>query len=129
MQSMQMRSDSISRDFFSPRVVIANSEEIGLSDEQRAAVQAEAGQAGESFAALRFDLDGALRRMIGLANQHPVAEDTAVAQLEEILGIEREIKVLQLRMGLRVKNLLTLEQHDQLRQIQRRARTRGQLRQ
>lgn len=128
MQSMPMRSDSISRDFFAPRVVLANSEEIGLSDEQRSAIQAEAGQAAESFAGLRFDLETALRRLIGLTVQHPVEEDSAVAQLETVLEIERQIKVLQLRMALRVKNLLTLEQQEQLRQIRRDERVRGQRR-
>lgn len=125
MPSMQMRSDSISRDFFAPRVVLANGEQIGLSDEQRTAIQGESGHAAESFGGLRFDLDSALRRLIGLANQHPVEEDTAVAQLEKVLEIERQIKVLQLRMALRVKNLLTLDQQEQLRQIRRHSRLRG----
>jgi hypothetical protein len=125
-QSMQMRSDSISRDFFAPRVVLANGEEIALSEEQRAAIQHEAGQAADSFAGLRFDLDSALRRLIGLANQHPVEEDPTVAQLEQVLDIERQIKVLQLRMALRVKNLLTLEQQEQLLQIRRNSRLRGE---
>ena len=123
---MQMRSDSISRDFFAPRFVLANGEKIGLTEDQRAAIQSEAEQAAEGFVGLRFDLDTALRQLIGIANRHPVDEDTAVAQLEQILDLERQIKVLQLRMVLRAKNLLTSEQQDALRQIRREARLRGE---
>ncbi len=121
----QMRSDSIARDFFAPRFVLSNSEQIGLAEEQRAAIETEATRAAEAFVGLRFDLDTALRQLIGLANQHPVEEEATVAKLGEILDLEREIKVLQLSMVIRTKNVLTLAQHDQLRQIRRNERVRG----
>jgi len=122
---MQTRSDSIAHDYFAPRFVLANAEEIGLTRPQRTAIEVEATGAAEAFTGLRFDLDTALRRLIGLSNQVPVDEDTAVSQLQRVLDLEGQIKFLQLRMVVRIKNVLTPEQHDQLLQIRRRSRVRA----
>jgi Spy/CpxP family protein refolding chaperone len=123
-QAPGLRSDSLARDYFTARFVLTNAETVGVTDEQRTYIETEASNAASAFVGLRFDLDTALRRTIGLSNVHPIDEEAIVRQLEAVLDLERQIKVLQVRMAVRIKNALTPAQHDQLMRIRRAARLR-----
>ncbi|NKB90407.1 MAG: hypothetical protein GKS06_19550 [Acidobacteria bacterium] len=128
-QGGQLRSDMLARDYFTARFVIANADAIGLSDEVRLFVELTARTAASDFVGLQFDLDTELRRLIGLSNVNPVDEEAVVEQLEVVLGLEREIKILQVRMAVRIRNALSVDQQEQLLTIRREARLRNQAQQ
>jgi Spy/CpxP family protein refolding chaperone len=108
-------SQALGRFFYSPMQVLGQADEIGLTSEQEAAVRDLMGEHQERFRQLRFDLGNEMTRLGALAVDHPVDEATIMQQLETVLGLEAEIKRLQLSMLVRVKNLLTPDQQAQLR--------------
>ena len=59
--------------------------------------------------------------MIALTRQPHVDEQQAVAQLEKVLAVEREIKRGQVAFMIRLKNKLTPEQQAKLEDIRSRA--------
>ncbi len=115
--------------FFHPRIVMAGADRIGLSRDQRQHLRElwEASQV--EFRRQRFELGNAMTSIGALAVQHPVDEEQILAQLDQVLDLERDIKRAQLLMLVRVKNLLTPDQHvvlDQMRRNQQQQRRRQQ---
>lgn len=108
-------SQALGRYFYSPMQVLRQAEEIGLTSEQESAVQELVDLHQASFRQLRFDLQNHMTRLAALAVDHPVEETAIMEQLETVLGLEAEIKRLQLVMLVQVKNLLTPDQQAQLR--------------
>jgi Spy/CpxP family protein refolding chaperone len=108
-------SQTLGRFFYSPRQVIEQADEIGLTAEQEQAITELTESHQADFRELRFQLGNEMTRMGALAVEHPVGESAMLEQLETVLGLEAEIKRLQLRMLVQVKNLLTPEQQAQLR--------------
>ena len=108
-------TQALGRFFYSPMQVMRQAAEIGLTTEQEAAVQELMDSHQASFRQLRFQLGNEMTRMGALAVEHPVEETAMLEQLETVLGLEAEVKRLQLRMLVQVKNLLTPEQQAQLR--------------
>ena len=118
-------SGAMTRYFFQPRFVLANAEHIGLTSEQRTEVEAAGAESQAAYRTQRFELSNALTAMAGLAVQHPVSEAAVLEQLDTILELEREIKQTQIRLLVRVKNVLTPEQQAQLDEIRRSSQPRG----
>ena len=115
----------INQFFFHPRIVMAGADRIGLSRDQRQRLRElwEASQV--QFRRQRFELGNAMTSIGALAVQHPVDEERILAQLDHVLDLEREIKRAQLLMLVRVKNLLTPDQHvilDEMRRNQQQRR-------
>ena len=120
------QSDNVARLFFHPRLVMANAQRIGLTEDQRRAIQAEVDNAQEEFRSQRFELQNAMTVLAAEAVQHPVDEAGILARLAAVLEIEDRIKQTQLTMLVRIKNLLTPEQHVALDEARRRARQNAQ---
>jgi Spy/CpxP family protein refolding chaperone len=60
--------------------------------------------------------------MAALVKQESINEQQVLAQLDKVLGIEREIKRLQLSLVIQIKNKLTPEQRARLMEIKSRSR-------
>lgn len=108
-------SQALGRFFYSPMQVMSQAAEIGLTPEQQQAVEELTSAHQTKFRELRFELGNEMTRMAALAVEHPVQEAPMLEQLEAVLALEAEVKRLQLRMLVQVKNLLTPEQQAQLR--------------
>jgi Spy/CpxP family protein refolding chaperone len=105
----------LGRFFFSPNQVLRSADAIELSEDQADAVRELMEVHQQEFAKLRFELGNEMTRMAALAVEHPVDQDGIMGQLENVLGLEAEIKRLQMTMLIGVKNLLSPEQQAQLR--------------
>lgn len=120
------QAEAVNRYLFQPRLVMASANEIGLTEEQRAAIEAAMGESRESYRRARFELSNALTVIAALAVQHPIDEAEILEQLDAILEMERQIKRDQLLMLVRIKNALTPDQHLQLQELKTRQMQRQQ---
>jgi hypothetical protein len=72
--------------------VIQHQEAIGLSGEQKTYLKTEIRQAQGKFTEWQRKLQDEMEKLVSLVKQRRVKEQEALAQLEKVLAIEREIK-------------------------------------
>ena len=113
----QQLDDRLRGSLFPPELVMQNQQTLGLTDDQKAYFKAEISQVQTRFTELQWKLESEMEKMILLANQQRVDEQQILAQMEKVLGLEREIKRAQMTLIIRVKNKLTAEQQARLREI------------
>ena len=116
--SAQQPDDQLRGMLFPPELVMQNQQALGLSDDQKAYFKAEIRQVQTRFEDLQWKVEGEMEKMVSLAKQPRVDEAQTLAQLEKVLGLEREIKRAQITLFIRIKNKLTVEQQARLRALE-----------
>ncbi len=111
----EFEGDPIEANTFPPELVMRYQQAIGLSEEQRDGIKKEVQTAQNSFTDLEWDLKNEMESFISLIEHDRVDEKKALGQLEKILALETRIKRTHLTLAIRIKNVLTKEQQDQLR--------------
>jgi Spy/CpxP family protein refolding chaperone len=111
--------DPIAQNLFPPELVMQHRHEVGLTDEQKAAIKDEAIKASTRFSELQWQMQDEMETMANQMKGASVDEQRVLAQLDKILNIEREVKRTQLALSIRIKNKLTPEQQERLRELQR----------
>ncbi len=117
LRAQQPDHDPIALNLFPPELVMQHQEAIGLTDDQRAYLKSEIRDAQLKFTEWQFKLQDETERMAALVKQPHIEEKDALAQLEKVLTVEREIKRLQVSLLVRIKNKLTPEQQAKLADI------------
>lgn len=102
---------------YPPELVMQHQQAIGLSEDQRNAIKTEVRAAQAKFTEWQWKLQDEMEKMAAIVKQPRVDEQQALAQLEKILSVEREIKRMQVALLLRIKNRLTPEQQAQLNEL------------
>jgi Spy/CpxP family protein refolding chaperone len=115
--AQQPEQDPIGQSFFAPELVIQHQEAIGLSGEQKTYLKTEIRQAQVKFTEWQWKLQNEMEKLVSLVKQPRVKEQEALAQLEKVLAIEREIKRAQVTLLVHIKNRLTPEQQARLVEI------------
>ena len=113
--------DPFGRSFFAPELVMQHQEAIGLSDEQKIFFKTEIRQTQLRFTEWQWKLQDEMEKMVAIVKQPRVEEQQALAQLEKVLTIEREIKRAQVTLLVRIKNKLTPEQQAKLEELRKAA--------
>lgn len=114
--------DPIGENLFPPELVMQYQQAIGLSEEQRDLIKAEIQKAQARFTDLQWQLQSEVETMASLLRAPRADEQQTLAQLDKILGLEREIKRAQFTLVLRIKNSLSPEQQARLRELKNRQR-------
>ncbi|MEW5978367.1 MAG: periplasmic heavy metal sensor [Acidobacteriota bacterium] len=109
--------DVLSENLFAPDLVMSHQSAIGLDENQKAYLRAEILKTQTRFTEFQWKLQELMEGLVELLKQHPADEAKVIAQLDKVLGTEREIKTTQITLMVRIKNKLTLEQQSRLRQI------------
>jgi Spy/CpxP family protein refolding chaperone len=110
---------ALADEFFAPELVRKYYEEIGLTEEQRSSLQAAlAGVKGE-YEALQAQQAAATDKVVALARQETIDEAKALAELDALMKIECDIKRMQAKMMILIRNTLTPVQRAQLRELRR----------
>lgn len=109
--------DPFGQSFFPPELVMQHQEEIALTAEQKTNLKTELRQAQLKFTEWQWKLQDEMEKMVALVKQPHVDEQEAIAQLEKILSIEREVKRAQVTLLVRIKNTLTPDQQAKLEEI------------
>jgi Spy/CpxP family protein refolding chaperone len=117
-QGPPLPPDPIAGNLFPPELVMQHRRELGLTDEQKAAIRDESIKASTRFNELQWQMQDEIETMATLMKATPVDEQRALAQLDRVLNIEREVKRTQLGLSIRIKNKLTSEQQMKLHELQ-----------
>ena len=112
--------DPLVQNLFPPDLVMQHRQALGLSDEQKNAIKDEVLKASTRFTELQWQMQDEMETMASLTKGATVDEQRVLAELDKILGIEREVKRTQLSLTIRIKNKLTPEQQARLQEMQHR---------
>jgi len=102
---------------FPPDFILGHARQLGLTDEQKSYMRGEVQKTMNSFTELQWKLQDATEQLHETLKTTSVNEEQALAQLNKVLDVEREIKRLHIGLGVRLKNRLTPEQQLQLQQM------------
>ncbi len=116
--------DPVGENLFPPELVMSHQEAIGLAPEQKTYIRDELRRAQLKFTDLQWQLQDAMEALGSLLKHNPVDEAGVLAQLEKVLGAEREIKRTQLSLMIRIKNKLNPQQQARLRELRTASPTR-----
>jgi Spy/CpxP family protein refolding chaperone len=109
--------DPLAHNLFPPEMVMQHREEIGLTDQQHAAIRQELRKASTRFNELQWQMQDEMEVMEKMTRASTLDEQKVLAQLDKILNIEREVKRTQLTVSVRIKNKLTQEQQTKLQEL------------
>jgi Spy/CpxP family protein refolding chaperone len=109
--------DPIGEQVFPPELILQHQRAISLTDAQRTTLVAEIKRVQGSAIDKQVDLQRGVERLIDALKPDRVDEALALAQLDTVLAAEREVKRQHIALAARLKNLLTPEQQQQLRQL------------
>jgi len=111
-------ADPIGAALIPPDVVMNHQQALGLTDAQKQAIQADAQAAQARFTHVQWQLSAATEKLADLLKQPHVDQSKALAQLDAVLDLERQMKHAQLTLMIQVKNELTPEQQATARQFE-----------
>lgn len=108
------QDDPFAGALFPPEVVLRHSSDLGLDPGQFTAIKEEVRKAQSYFLDHQLDLQAEMGNLRKLVEARKVDESAALAQLDRVLALEREIKRTQVGLLVRIKNLLRPEQIEGL---------------
>ena len=114
----QAQDDPIARHLYPPELVMQHQNRIDLSDDQKSSIRREVLEAQTTFTELQWEFQDAAEELAGLLAAERPDETRVLEQVDRVLDKERVIKHTQIRLMVRIKNLLTPQQHallDELR--------------
>jgi hypothetical protein len=106
--------DPMKRTLVEPVMALYYADEIGLTEEQRNAIQNQLKEAKTRFGVLERQLAGENHVLFKLIESAGTTEQMVVEQMDRVLAVEREIKVANLLSSWRVRQLLSVEQRERL---------------
>lgn len=112
-------SDTLSDVLITSEMIMTHARELKLTPVQIAFIRKEVENSNVKFNELSWQLDEAVEVLRQRISVHAVDEERSLAQLDRVLDIERKIKRLQIRMSIRIRNQLTLDQLGKLQSIRR----------
>ena len=115
--SPPLPDDPLSRYLFPPELVMQQQQAIGLKPEQRTAIT----RAIKDFQGKVLDLQWQMQEETGrfgeLLDKPLVDQAAALAQIDKVLAVEREVKRAHIGLLIQIKNQLTAEQQARLAQL------------
>ena len=99
---------------FPPEMVMRHAQDIGLSDEQREQITAVIQQVQSDIVPLEWEVRERTEALTNLLEKPRVDEAAALAQVDRVTEIENQMKKTHLTLLVRVKNLLSEDQQQQL---------------
>ena len=109
--------DPLAHLMFPPDMIMGHARQLNLTDEQKAFMRAEIQKTTTTFQELQWRLQDQMELLQETMKSSSVNEAQALAQLDKVLDVEREIKRLHIGLAVRLKNRLTPEQQEQLHKM------------
>ena len=120
LHAQQSGDDPLARLLFPPELVMQHQADIGLRPEQRTAITRAIGELQGKVLDVQWRMQDATGQLAGLLDRPSIDQTAALAQVDEVLNLEREVKRAQLALLIRIKNSLTPEQQGKLDQYRKR---------
>jgi Spy/CpxP family protein refolding chaperone len=109
--------DPLAHLMFPPDMILGHARQLNLTQEQKTFMRSEVQKTTAIFQDLQWKLQDQMELLQETMKSTSVNEQQALAQLDKVLDIEREIKRLHIGLAVRLKNRLTPEQQDQLHKM------------
>jgi Spy/CpxP family protein refolding chaperone len=117
--------DPLGHLMFPPDMIMNHARQLNITEEQKAFMRSEIQKTTASFQDLQWKLQDQVELLQETMKSTAVNEQQALAQLDKVLDLEREIKRLHIGLAVRLKNRLTPEQQEQLHKTRDHLRTPG----
>ncbi len=114
-QDTGAKKDVFKGKLFAPNIILEHQDELGLTKEQFTAIRAAVVEVQANVAGYEWDLREAYMQTLASLDESPVDEDKVLQSVEAALLAENEVKKLQVRMLIKLRNLLTDEQIEFLK--------------
>ena len=108
------QEDALAHLLFPPDLVMQHQQEIGLRPEQRSAITKAIQELQTKVIDLQWKMQEQSQRLGTLLQKPVVDQAAALAQLDEVLGLEREVKRVHVTLLIQIKNTLTADQQAKL---------------
>ncbi len=106
--------DPLARVLFPPELVMQHQQDIALRAEQRAAITKAIQDFQTKVVDLQWRMQDQAQRLAALLEKPTVDQAAALAQVDEVLGVEREVKRAHITLLIQIKNTLSAEQQAKL---------------
>ena len=110
----QPPEDPLGRVLFPPELVMQHQQDIALRPEQRATITKTIQDFQTRVVDLQWRMQEQSQRLTTLLDKPAVDQTAALAQVDELLGVEREVKRSHLTLLFQIKNALSAEQQAKL---------------
>jgi Spy/CpxP family protein refolding chaperone len=105
------------RAFFAPQLIMRNQNEINLTDSQRENIQKMMNERHAKLTDAQWNIQNEMEKLQNMMDAETVDVSEAMAQLDNVLSLENELKKSQFEMMARIKNELTSEQQSKLSEL------------
>jgi Spy/CpxP family protein refolding chaperone len=112
--------DPIAQALFPPELVMKYRQEINLDEGQSKAIKEAIQKAQTRFLDMQWDMQAEAEKLVKLLKARPVDESAVLAQVDQVLNREREIKKAQISLLIHIKNLLSESQQNKLTELRQR---------
>ncbi|PYP01196.1 MAG: hypothetical protein DMD61_01960 [Gemmatimonadetes bacterium] len=106
--------DPLARVLFPPELVMQHQQDIALRAEQRATITKAIQDFQTKVVDLQWRMQEQTHRLAALLDRPAVDQAAALAQVDELLSIEREVKRAHITLLIQIKNALSAEQQAKL---------------
>ncbi len=113
-QPFQASEDPLARVLFPPELVMQHQQDIALRADQRAAITKAIQDFQSKVVDLQWRMQEQSQRLASLLEKPAVDQTAALAQVDEVLGVEREVKRAHIALLIQIKNTLSAEQQAKL---------------
>jgi Spy/CpxP family protein refolding chaperone len=126
-QAAKPSDDPLAKLLFPPELVLKHAQDLGLQPAQRTTIVSAIKEAQGDMLDLQLEMAERAQALVKLMDVPRVDEASALAQADKVLGLERDMKRKQLQLLVRIKNALTPEQQERLRNLRARDGNGGDL--
>jgi len=106
--------DPLARVLFPPELVMQHQQDITLRPEQRAVITKAIQDFQTKVVDLQWRMQDQSQRLAMLLEKPSVDPVAALTQVDEVLGVEREVKRAHMTLLIQIKNTLSAEQQAKL---------------
>jgi Spy/CpxP family protein refolding chaperone len=115
--SQKPSDDPIAQALFPPELVMKYHQEINLDEGQSHAIKEAIQKAQTKFLDMQWDMQAEAEKLVKLLKARPVDESAVMAQMDQVLNRERDIKKAQISLLIHIKNLLSEAQQNKLMEL------------
>lgn len=114
---MKGKDDVFKGKLFAPNVILEQQDQLGLSKQQFKEIRAIVVEVQTGMAEHEWDMREAYQALMAELNQPQIDESIVLGHVHTALLAENQVKKKQIRMLIRLRNLLTAEQIDYLETV------------
>lgn len=118
-QEAKPGDDPLARLLFDPQLVLKHARGLALQPGQRTTIINAIKEAQGDILDLQLQMAERHEELLKAMGATRVDEAATLALADKVLGLERDMKRMQLQLLVRVKNALTREQQDQLQELKK----------